>query len=74
MSLATTEPLTLEEVRAALKQQKNPQLLDWDAKFGGYDIPECLIYIFNKVWKTTNWTRGVMLPLWKRNDDEYDDK
>ncbi|KAL1273454.1 hypothetical protein QQF64_029316 [Cirrhinus molitorella] len=42
-------------------------------KSGGDSIVEWLTHIFNQVWETerlpNDWTRGVILPFWKRKGD-----
>ncbi|GAA6094295.1 uncharacterized protein LOC124628743 [Tachysurus ichikawai] len=75
----STSPVTPEEVRAALgklNNRKSPGICAITAemlKSGGESIVEWLTRIFNKVWETerlpSDWTRGVILPLWKRKGD-----
>ncbi len=73
------DPVTPEEVRAALKKLNNrkaPGICAITAemlKSGGESIVEWLTHIFNEVWETerlpSDWTRGVILPFWKRKGD-----
>ncbi|GAA6068877.1 uncharacterized protein LOC124628743 [Tachysurus ichikawai] len=75
----STSPVTPEEVRAALGKLNNRKSLGICAitaemlKSGGESIVEWLTRIFNKVWETerlpSDWTSGVILPLWKRKGD-----
>uniref|UniRef100_A0A8C5EH51 Uncharacterized protein n=1 Tax=Gouania willdenowi TaxID=441366 RepID=A0A8C5EH51_GOUWI len=61
--------ITPKEVKAALRKLNNKKLL----KFGGDCMFEWLTNIFNHVGGTERlpceWTRGVILPFWKRKGD-----
>ncbi|MCJ8734524.1 hypothetical protein PDJAM_G00236670 [Pangasius djambal] len=75
----STDPVTPVEVRATLKKLNNrkaPGICAITAemlKSGGDSIVEWLTHIFNQVWETerlpSDWTRGVILPFWKRKGD-----
>ncbi|GAA6104692.1 SLAIN motif-containing protein 1-like [Tachysurus ichikawai] len=77
--VCSTSPVTPEEVRAALgklNNRKAPGICAITAemlKSGGKSIVEWLTGIFNEVWETerlpSDWTRGVILPFWKRKGD-----
>lgn len=74
-----TDSITPGEVRAALRKLNNrkaPGICSVTAemlKSGGNDIIQWLTNIFNQAWETeklpTDWTRGVILPFWKRKGD-----
>lgn len=78
-SACCTDPVTPEEVRAALKKlniKKAPGICAITGemlKAGGDGMVEWLTHLFNQVWETeqlpTDWTRGVILPFWKRKGD-----
>ncbi|GAA6112101.1 uncharacterized protein LOC119132722 [Tachysurus ichikawai] len=77
--VCSTSPVTPEEVRAALGKLNNRKASGICAitaemlKSGGEIIVEWFTRIFNEVWETerlpSDWTRGVILPFWKRKGD-----
>ncbi|CAM4466358.1 unnamed protein product [Leuciscus chuanchicus] len=81
-AVCSTDPVTPEEVRAALEKLNNrkaPSIFAITAemlKLGGESIVEWLTHIFNEVWETerlpSDWTRGVILPFWKHLKAAFD--
>lgn len=75
-----TDPVTTNEVRVAIKTLKNrkaPGICAITAellKEGGESMVQWLTHIINHVWVAeqppTDWTRGIILPFWKRKGDK----
>ena len=75
-----TSPVSLAEVKAALKKLKNakaPGICSITAemlKAGGDNMSRWLTQIINFVWVherlPDDWRRGIILPFWKRKGDQ----
>jgi len=76
----STDPVTVDEVKKAvhlLKNNRAPGICKITSemlKAGGDNSIRWLTHIINEVWYSENlpedWTRGVMLPFWKRKSDK----
>jgi len=76
----STDPVTVDEVKKAVQLLKNNRapgickITSEMLKASGDNIIRWLTHIINEVWYSENlpegWTRGTMLPFWKRKGDK----